>query len=1081
MKPFALAMLLGSLFAGISGAQEGTISGSVTDPSQAPIAGATVTLTDPATNVGTKAATDSNGLYVATSLRVGKYDVAVEAPGFQRQVRSGITLQVQDRVTVDFRMTVGNINQTVQVTAELPLLEAESSQMGAVINRKSVVDLPLNGRNFTQLIVTAPGAYVPPPNSSTYAPLFVSINGNRNENNTFILDGINNNTTDSTYTAIVPSPDAIEEFKVQTSLLPAEFGRSLGGTVNMTIRSGTNDLHGTAFEFLRNSTLDANQYFNSGRLKPPFQQNQFGFSIGGPVIIPKIYHGRNRTFFFGDYQGTRIRKGLTNVLTVPTIAQGSGNFSGLAPIYDPATTMAGTDGRTVRTLFPGNQIPATRFSQAATKLLAFEPLPNTNGTSSNFVINPKRSENENKGDIKVDQTFSEKDTMFVRYSNSRDAVYQPWNIPGLPLGGYFNDPNSQPTITYGSGAALGYIHTFSPTVVNEFRAGYNRLYKIIQTNSGDKNLSSAYGIPGVPDNPSANGLTTISITGFSSLGDNIDRHNGQNVYQVLDNLTLIKGGHTLKMGFDHRRTQLNENQGSSPRGSFTFNGVFTQNPLGRSGTGSSFSDFLLGAADSSSIGSVVSDGARIRNYSAFVQDDWKISPRLTLNIGLRYEYITPVIATANRLTNFDPATNNLIFAKSGSIFDQALSYPDRNNWAPRIGLAYRALSKTVIRAGFGMYYTLEDAGEHVLLFNPPRVSLRTQASDQTLLATSPILDAGFSPYAPTTDFRNKFLSINGRPANFPAAYSEQWNFTIQQQVSDILFEAAYVGNGAHKLLANTNINQPLPSAGSVNSRRPYPGWGDILFQMPRGNSIYNALQLKMQKSFGSAGTLLISDSYAKTIDDNEETQITNNTDPSQPQSVYNFAAERGLASTNIKNRFIASYVYQLPFGRGRALLSHSGRLTDMIVGGWQVNGLTTVQTGTPFTINSSFDQSNSNSGGPRPNSTGVDPALPAGQRSVQRWFNTSAFALPVGYAFGNLGRNTMIGPNFVNFDFAAFKNFPLDGESKRIAQFRAEFYNIANHPQLATPNRLFGATGFGSITNTVNTSRDIQLGLKLIW
>jgi hypothetical protein len=294
-------------------------------------------------------------------------------------------------------------------------------------------------------------------------------------------------------------------------------------------------------------------------------------------------------------------------------------------------------------------------------------------------------------------------------------------------------------------------------------------------------------------------------------------------------------------------------------------------------------------------------------------------------------------------------------------------------------------------------------------------------------------------------------------------------------------EGAYVGNEAHKLMANTNINQPMPAAGSVNTRRPFPGWGDITFQEPRGNSIYNALQLKLQKHLGAAGTILLSDSYAKNIDDSEETQLTNNTDPNGPQSVYNLRAERGLASTDIRNRFVASYVYELPFGHGKALLSGAGRVVNLLVGGWQVNGLTTIQTGTPFTVDTSFDQSNTNSVAPRPNAIGIDPALPSGVRSVHEWFNVNAFVLPAGFAFGNLGRNTLTGPGLTNFDFAAFKNFQIGKEGKQTIQFRSEFYNIANHPELATPNRLFGAAGFGTITNTVNNSRDIQFGLKVIW
>ncbi len=963
--------------------------------------------------------------------------------------------------------------------AEAPLLQSESTSLGQVVSQKSVADLPLNGRNFTQLIVTTPGAYVPAPNSNGYSPLFISVNGNRNENNTFMLDGINNNTTDATYTAIVPSPDAIEEFKVQTSLSSAEFGRALGGTINMSIKSGTNELHGTAFEFLRNSDLDANNFFNSGRAHPEFQQNQFGFTLGGPIRIPKVYNGKNRSFVFMDYQGLRELKGLTNVLSVPTPQQRVGNFAGGATIYDPNTTTASPTGGFTRQPFPNNVIPSNDFSPSAQALMVFYPLPNSPGQTNNFVLNPKFKDYENQGDVKVDQTFSPKDTLFARWSIFHDAQSALQNIPGIPFGGYFNNATYQPALVYGLGAALGYVHTFSPRMVNEFRVGGNRLYKVIPTESGDQNISARYGIPGVPNNPGANGLTTINVSSLSPLGDNIDRHNGQNVYQILDYLTVIRGRHTFKMGFDHRRTELNENQGASNQGAFTFDGVFTQNPQSRAGTGNAFGDFLQGYADSSVIGGVVSDGARIRNYSAFFQDDWKVSSRLTLNLGLRYEYITPVTATGNRITNFNPATDNLIFGQSGSLFAQATAHPDRNNWAPRVGLAYQLDSKTVVRGGFGMFYTLEDAGEHVLMFNPPMSATRTSASDQVNTSTSPTLSKGFAPFTPAATFQNLFIALNARPFNFPAAYSGQWNVTLQRQVGGWAFEAAYVGNEAHKLLADSNENQPLPGPGSVNSRRPFPGWGDITFQDPRGNSLYHALQMKAQTRLGS-GTLLFSYSFSKTIDDNDETNITNNTGTANAQSQYDTRAERGLSAQDIGQRFVTSYVYELPFGRGKPFLNNVNRTQNLLIGGWQVNGITTAQSGVPFTVGNSFDESNSDSPSPRPNSTGVDPNLSSGQ-TVQQWFNTSAFVLPAGFAFGNLGRNNLIGPGQVNFDFAAFKNFYVDAEGKRRLQFRAELYNIANHPEFSPPNRLFGTPQFGTISSTINDARDVQIGLKFIW
>jgi hypothetical protein len=921
------------------------------------------------------------------------------------------------------------------------------------------------------------GAYIPQRNNSLYQDFLIGINGNRIQNNNFLLDGINNNTTDNNQAPVLPSPDAIAEFKVQSNLLPAEFGRSLGGAINISIRSGTNSFHGTLFHFLRNDHLDANNFFNSGRVKPSFQQNQFGGALGGPVYIPKVYNGKNRTFWFADYQGTRIRKGLTRLFTVPTPEMRTGDFSGQPTIYDPLTTSGNT-----RQPFPSNRVPSSQFDQVMQNYMPLFPLQNRTGLANNYILNPKYTDNNDQGDVKMDHNFSERDSIMFRYSRGDREFIVPLNVPNVPYNGYFSANEFLPQVINNRGAVLSYTHTFSSKVVNEARIGYNRLYATVTPRSQGKNLATEFGVKGVPDDAQSNGLTVVGITGFSSLGDSFDTRRGQNVYQILDNLTVILGRHSLKMGFDHRRTQFNLGQGSSPRGSFSFNGVFTQNPSGRTGTGSPFADFLLGYPDGASIGTNVRAGIRVRNYSSFLQDDWKISTKLTLNIGVRYEYTTPVIEVANRMANFDIATNQVVLAKDGSLHNRALANADRNNFAPRFGLAYQMGSKTVIRTGYGVFYTLEDAGHHNPAFNPPFSASFSYPSDQLNPSTALRPAQGFPPVAfPGGNFNNLFININGRPYDFPAAYSQQWNFTLDRQFKQFHVEAAYVGNKANKLMANRNINQPQPAAGSVNSRRIFPGWGSITFQEPRGNSVYHGLQTKAEKRFSKGNLFLVSYTWAKAIDDSDSTQLSTTSGTGNLQDQKNLRGERSRSFQDVRHRLVVSYLYELPFGKGRSFLNDSSALVDKIVGGWQVNGITFYQSGRAFTIASPTDHSNTGSSNIRPNATGISPDLPSNERSPQRFINAAAFAIPAGFSFGNTGRNVGTGPSQTNFDVSVFKDFAFDSEARRKLQFRAEFFNILNMPQFQIPNRTFNTPQFGTITETINDNRDVQLALRFVW
>jgi hypothetical protein len=536
------------------------------------------------------------------------------------------------------------------------------------------------------------------------------------------------------------------------------------------------------------------------------------------------------------------------------------------------------------------------------------------------------------------------------------------------------------------------------------------------------------------------------------------------------------------MGFDHRRTQFNLGQGSSPRGSFSYNGVFTQNPAGRTGTGNPFADFLLGYPDSASIGTNVRAGIRVRNYSSFVQDDWKVNSKLTVNIGVRYEYTTPVTEVVNRMANFDIASNSVVLAKAGGIRDRALANPDRNNFAPRFGLAYQLTGKTVLRTGYGIFHTLEDAGHHNPTFNPPFSASFSYPSDQLNPSTSLQPARGFPPVGfPGGNFNNLFININGRPFDFPAAYSQQWNFTVDRQIGQLHVEAAYVGNKANKLMANRNINQPAPAAGSVNSRRIFPGWGNITFQEPRGNSIYHSLQTKVDKRFSKGHMFLLSHTWAKAIDDSDSTQLSTTSGTGNLQDQRNLRAERSRSFQDVRHRLVLSYLYELPFGRGRSLLTNVSPVADKIVGGWQINGITFYQSGRAFTISSPSDHSNTGSSNIRPNATGISPDLPLDQRSPQRFINAAAFAIPAGFAFGDTARNVGTGPSQTNFDFSVFKDFAFDGEGHRKLQFRAEFFNIMNTPQFQIPSRTFNTPQFGTITETINDNRDVQLALRFLW
>jgi len=1061
----------------------GVIAGTALDPGASVIPQVSVKIINMGTNLSVELTTDQNGDFISPPLRIGIYRLEAEKTGFKKLIQDGIELRVQDRLQVDLHMEVGGVSETVQVSAAAPLLQTATSSVGQVMDTKAIEDIPLNGRNFMQLVTLSPGVFVPQKlntayfNPVGYAENFVVVNGNRAMQNTFLLDGVNNNTTDNSVPAVYPPPDAIAEFKVQTNAMPAEFGRAAGGVINASIKSGTNLFHGDLYEFLRNQVFDGNDFLNSGNQKPEFRQNQFGATVGGPIR-------KNKAFFFGDYEGTRLRLGHTDVVTVPTPNQRAGNFNGTTTVYDPFTSLPDGSGNFTRSPFPGDMIPASRISSAAAKVIALYPLPRIAGASfNNFIGHSVLKADTDQFDVRGDYQISARDSIFGRSSASFNNNINPGSLESVASGSLRYPTNgSLPT----RGTALGYTHTFSPSLVNEVRAGFARLAWYGQVQDATHHGADLIGIPGVPDTPQTFGLPAFNITGQEFLGDQtlLPVTRGQNVFNYLDNLSWIHGSHAFKMGWDYRRTQFNINQPGGPRGSFTFDGVFTRLPDAPTGTGAGVGDLLLGYADSATLSNSVTIGVRIHAVASFVQDDWKVNDRLTLNLGVRYENITPPFEVRNRMLTFDYTTDQVLFAKNGSWVDRAFTNRQNDDFAPRVGFAYQLTPKTVIRGAYGIFWAFEDNGTFNPAFNYPFRFSAVYPSDQINPSSAILLDSGF-PSTALTQFVPANQSLGTRAGNLVPAYIQQWNYTMQREFHSLAFNLSYVGNKGTHLARLVQRNQPIPGPGSINARRPVVGYGNINAVESSGNSIYHGLLFSAEKRYSNGLTFLLAYTFSKAIEDSGSPALDSTPAGSdQPQDPRNLRLDRGLSPHDVRSRFVYSYVYELPFGKTKQFLNNAPRAVDLLLGGWQTNGVATLQTGRHFTFVNSFDVSNTGTSNPRANVL-ADPTLPADQRTLQRWFNTSDVALPAPYTYGDAGRNTGLGPGQVNFDMSFFKNIVLTEDKGNFRpdtlQFRAEFFNIFNHPQFDIPNHTVGTPQFGTITGVVNSQRQVQFSLKLLF
>jgi Carboxypeptidase regulatory-like domain/TonB dependent receptor len=1082
------------------------LSGTVMDSSGAVVTNAKVTARNVATNIAHSTVSGKSGDYVLTDLPPGDYTIAVDATGFRKLEQGGISLQINQQAQLNLTLQVGQATEVVQVTGHPPLLETESSTVGTVVNKQLVNDLPLNGRNFVQLAILSPGVNgvgysasgtimsgTRPDDRRPASNIFS--NGNREGDNDFLYDGIDDNERLTLSITLRPPVEAVQEFKIQTNLYSADIGRNSGAVVDVITKSGTNDLHGSAFEFIRNSAVDARTYFNRvGSQFPAFRLNQFGGSLGGPVVLPKIYHGRNRTFFFFDYEGYRNASQLFILGNVPTVRERAGDFGELLPntlIYDPLTTKSNPNvpGGLIRTPFANNQIPKARWDPVSAKMINAYPSPTSSGRFNNYSSNRIQAQNWNQGDVRVDEQITQKDSLFARYSIQNTLTIVPSTYPVTTIPGVstpvslsdeasFAGTSSQPA----QHVAISYTRTFTPTIVNDFRVGFNRYrldYVPIDFAAG-AGLGNQLGVPNSNVTPREQNLPIFSPSTYLGVGQtrSLPLYRRENTFQELDNLVWTKGRHTLKIGGDFRRRQLTIYQTNMGNGRFNFSPALTdsRNPAGVGGD--SAASFLLGYA--TLIGhdyNFVFPGIRLNEAGAYFADDWRIARKLTLNYGLRWDYFSPPSEEEDRWSNFNLTTGKLDIAGQNGVGLTAGVQQYFPNIGPRFGFAYQVYPTTVVRGGFGIFYNASgsEAGNMRLARNIP-FGLTNSISPGDITPGTTV-SQGFASlppinYALANNPSGVQYAINHQ---FRPSYAEQFNLAVEKEITplEMVLKFAGVGNLGRHLYDTWNANQAIPGSTSLNTRRPLysinPALSDVNYFISDGLADYYALQVTADKRFSHGLSLLLGYTWSHAIDD-VPLEFGGGAAGPDPQDPRFLRAERSNSIIDQRQRFTLSYTWALPFGKGQPFVN-TNRLMDWVVGGWQTNGIVISQSGLWFSPVLGTSTTNTGTSS-RPNLSGI-VSYP---KTLTNWFSASAFSIPKPYTYGNAGRNSLVGPGRTNFDMSMFKTFPI--HEQMLFQFRFEAFNIFNHPQFGYPNPNVGTAQVGQITSIVGNARNLQASLR---
>jgi hypothetical protein len=1054
LSPLVLLLALASTVAAQT--YRGTIRGTVTDPNLAVVPGATIKLINRETGEERNTTSGNSGAYAFSSIPAGPYRLEIEASGFPRY-KQELQLKVNQDLLLNAAMPLPAVATEIDIPEPADLLK-ESSSISTTIDNRQVVGLPLDGRNFYELALLVPGAAPAAPGSagSVRGDFAFSVNGAREDANNFLLDGTYNVDPKLNTFGVRPSIDAIREFEMLTSSYDAAFGRAPGAQVNVVLKSGGNNLHGSLFEFYRNGALDARNFFApSGEAKPKYLRNQFGGSFGGPIK-------RDRTFFFGDYEGTRAREGITRITNVPTALERAGDFSQSlfgAPI-DPFTGLP----------FAGGVIPSFRQNSVGSTIAALYPLPNRNVPFQNFVSSPTQRDRNDSFDARLDHRLNQKADLIFRYSFGDRNLFEPFTGPNLALVPGFGD-----TVKRRSQNVMGALtYLFSPNLVNETRVALSRVASSVTQEAS--RLNPGVGLPVISPNQRDAGLSFITVTGLSPLGDegNNPQNSVTNIYQILDTASYAHDRHLIKFGADIRFAQQNAFRDVESRGRLQFS-PFAQI------SGNAVADLLLGFPLLTSVARVDNpQHLRTNSYNFFLNDSFRVTQRLTLNAGLRYEYNSPPVDAADRANVFDLGSRQLVQVGTNGV-PRGGFVSDKNNFAPRVGLAWTVGhdEKTVLRAGYGIYYDQSplSPGE-ALYFNSPYFDNNIFFSLPGLPLTLSNPFPQFFPF-PLPD---SALAIQH---DLRTAYMQHWNFNVQRQFgAHGVLEVGYVGSKGTKLLTARDINQPQPSAlppGLPFVPRPDPRFDDINLLESRANSNYHSLQARYQQRLSRGLSSLVSYTWSKSIDD-ASNFFSSAGDSNFPQNSYNVRAERGRSNFDVRHRLSASYSYDLPFGKGREYLADSGWVTS-ILSGWQSFGILTFQSGRPFTVALLQDIDNSGTGrsilgfgaNDRPNLVG-NPTL--NNQSPERWFNTSAFAFSAPGTFGNAGRNILDGPGYQNVNVSLLKNTNLSEDIN--LQLRAEFFNLFNHPNFNLPDNFLGSPTFGRITSA-RDPRHVQFGVKLLF
>jgi outer membrane receptor protein involved in Fe transport len=1106
--------------------ESGKIVGTIKDSSGALISAASVTVTETQTNAVHKTATDSQGEFVATELKPGTYTVMVEREGFKTALQTAFKLDVNQVVRVDLTLVVGSLSEQVMVTAAELQVESETSSIGQVIDESRVHQLPINGRNFMQLAYLSPGVNKGPASTGSTGNVqqgeipedergngSIQVNGLWATNNNYLLNGFDNNEQQIGFELIEPPIDAILEFKVQTNNFGADIGKG-GAVVNVVTKAGTNRFHGSAFEFLRNSSMDAKNYFDDpAQPIPPFKRNEFGGSFGGPII-------RDRTFFFVDYQGRRIRTSDTFLSPVPSPSEVGGDFSdlltGTSPtiIVDPVTGNQfmgnGSQPNVISACSsPGSLSPIGQacLDPAALNVVALFPAPSP-GLGNLFRYNPVDRNNQDSFDVRVDHQISSKNNLFGIFSYGNVDDRKPDPFPGIAGGGSFTGNINNKALM----AGLSDVHAFSASKINELKIGYTRYQVNAIPFFEGQPLATQLGIPGIndPNNPLTGGLPNIQISGLNYLGngDWFPEVLHENNYQLLDSFTYIHGHHSFKMGGDLRRRRHGFFQVQNSRGDLSYTGQFTSSdpntytvPL---------ADFLIGYTQG-----LFRDiqtgtyGMSWWEFGTYLMDDYRVSPRLTLNLGLRYDVYTPMVEDHNRLANFDFTSG--LFVAPGVTPGTSRSGDVATNWknfSPRIGFAYTpgTDNKTAVRGGYGIFYDMQaDQNDTELAYNPAPGVYGSQSFTASLGPTPIMILSQGPPPIVFSNINDPNVSGRASAAYFhnPTTYIEEWNLNIERQLmKDMVLQVGYVGTRGVHLTYLRNLNQATTptwqnfSGLTGNEGRPYvltlPNIAAIRTEGHDISLINNGLQVRFEKRSSNGWSMLNSYTYQHTIGQATESETPNS--DGEPQNTYNMRAERGNVAPDFRHQFTSAWSYELPFGPGRRYLKGSGPLR-LLAGGWQLNGIISLYSGQAFTPYLSYDPTNTGSGGPRPDRVGNPYDFsnsPCGtQQSVNCWYNPAAFAFPAiapgqpqppagtPYAtmFGNAGRGSLRGPAFYDTDFSIFKDFKFKERGQ--LELRGEIFNLFNTPQFALPNNVVDTPTAGQITSTLHESRQIQVSVNI--